>query len=471
MSGVKETYVQLRSSEHARLMQGLRRQDDLDSALKAARRERDSVQQDLRRQQEAMERRGREFEQRLKGVSDEVRRVESGFNQKLAQQAQEFRQGMASLAQRLDTRLDQQREEYLDLIERQGRQFDTAMREQRRELEQQIGALATEIARKEGAKRERAGQWLADTRGLLDLIGREYRHDKFKPGALDRLRGELILAEGNVRAGDYEAAIGGIQRTFLEAQYLRQELEARELEWNAHLTMARRSAAEVLATCDAQDSCRFLLETEEGAEEVAGEVDFWTEGGLTRLRTEAAAEARRLDAAEPLTLEALKESIARSGQWREECLALAERAKEALIASQLRNNMAQTIIGTLEGAGWAVADSTYAGEDFRRAVHVRLEHLGGDEMVTVIAPEQAQGAIRNRLDVFFYDRTTNDEANRERRLTAITGHLEAEGLSCGRPQCAPGTERVAEPPREHLDLERVRRAPAGAGGSGGVGAR
>lgn len=238
-----------------------------------------------------------------------------------------------------------------------------------------------------------------------------------------------------------------------------QWIEKQERQFRDALQQARYGVAQVLASCDAQYACRFTFETEEGVEEVAGEVDFWTQGALTQLRQRAEAEMKRLEAPDDLTLYDLKQSAAQSEAQYAETLQLAERAKEALLASQLRNNIGQTIGEALAEANWEVTDAAYQGEDFRGAVHVKLANLQGDELLTIITPEEGQGGeIRNRINISFFDRSCNDETFREERLKAITGMLQEDGLECGRPVCAPGTENRPCEDEERLDFERVRKA-------------
>lgn len=238
-----------------------------------------------------------------------------------------------------------------------------------------------------------------------------------------------------------------------------QWIEKQERQFRDALQEARLGVAQVLASCDAQESCRFTFETEDGVEEAAGEVDFWTQGALTQLRQQAEAEMRRLDAPDDLTLYDLKQSTARSEAQYAETLQLAERAKEALLASQLRNNIGQTIGEALAEANWEITDAAYQGEDFRGAVHVKLANLQGDELLTIITPEEGQsGEIRNHINISFFDRSCNDETFRENRLKAITGMLQEDGLECGRPVCAKGTENRPCEDESRLDFERVRKA-------------
>jgi hypothetical protein len=486
MSGVKDAIVNLRQSEYNRIMNSCRRADNIEAGISSRLEQANSrLRQQMDNQLGQMQQRHNRFEGALSNMSGEMRRIEKqnqanlrrmakdfnhGMNRldkKIQQQQREYRQKFAEHDQHLaahDRMLEQQaeaireqRNEYLTLIQQQGEHFAQALDQQRRELQGQIQTIQEHIKAKEQHAQGQAQQWLQDTEALLKGIDESYDHQKFKPGELAKLQNELLMAQNNIAQGHYEAAISTTQRTYLHTQELRLELERLTLEWNAYLTAARQNAAEVLAACETYQTAQFTFDTEEGAEEVAAEVDFWTHGALSKLREQVAEEQNRLDKPDTLSLEDLKQSIARSEQRRLESEQLVEQAKEALIASQLRNNIAQSIEAALQNAGWEVVDSCYQGEDFRGALHVKLQDLSNDELVTIITPEEAADkTIRNRLNIQFFDKSRNDEQFRQERLKRIVDKLTEEDLQCNQPQCAPGTENQPARDVEQLDFDKVR---------------
>ncbi|HDN26555.1 MAG TPA: hypothetical protein ENG03_05580 [Thioploca sp.] len=454
MSGEKDAIVNLRQSEYNRMMNSCRRADNLEAGINSRLEQASSrLTKQMDSQIGQIQQRHNRFESALSNMSGEMQRIEKANQTRLRSLANDFQKGLKTL----DKKINQQRNEYISLIQQQGEHFAQALDEQRRELQGQIQTIQEHIVVKEQHAQGQAQQWLQDTQALLNAIDESYNHQKFKPGELAKLRNELQIAENNIAQGHYEAAISTTQRTYLHTQELRLELERLTLEWNAYLTAARQNATEVLAACDTQQTAQFTFDSEEGAEEVAAEVDFWTHGALSNLRKQVLEEQQKLDNPENLSLEDLKQSIANSEQRRLESEDLVEQAKEALIASQLRNNIAQSIEAALENAGWDVVDATYEGEDYRGTLHVKLQNLATDELVTIISPEETPDkTIRNRLNIHFFDKNTNDEEFRQERLKRIMASLGDEGLDCSQPQCAPGTENRAANDVEKLDFDKVR---------------
>jgi hypothetical protein len=486
MSGVKDAIVNLRQSEYNRMMNSCRRADNLEAGISSRLEQASSrLTKQMDSQIGQIQQRHNRFESALSNMSGEMRRIEKDNHARLRSFANDFQKGLKTLDKKVNQQrrehkqkfaeqdkhlaahdrileehaeaIREQRHELLTLIEQQGEHFAQALNEQRRELQGQIQTIQEHIVTKEQHAQGQAQQWLQDTQALLKVIDESYEHQKFKPGELAKLQNELQIAENNISQGHYEAAISTTQRTYLHTQELRLELERLTLEWNAYLTAARQNAAEVLAACETHQTAKFTFDSEEGAEEVAAEVDFWTYDALSKLRQQVAEEQQKLDNPDNLSLDELKQSIAHSDQWRQESEELVEQAKEALIASQLRNNIAQSIEAALENAGWDVVDATYEGKDYRGAMHVKLQNLATDELVTIITPEEASDkTIRNRLNINFFDKNTNDEAFRQERLKRIIESLGEEGLDCSQPQCAEGTENQAANDVEKLDFEKVR---------------
>ncbi len=433
MSGVKDSYVQLRASERDRLMASARRADNMESNYQHALRNAEArMQREMSGQLANIGRRHDRFENALSGMSDNMRRMERENTQRLRNLSTEFQE--------------------------QGEWFSNALAEQRQALEGQIQDLNQRIETEKQGKADRASQWAQNTRALLEAVDQAYRHEKFRPGELQKLRDELAFTESNIRNGDFESAISKSQETYLRAQTLRMALEQLELEWQAHLNAARRGAAETLALCEAQKVAEFLWE--ESGESVKAEVDFWTDGKLSALRARAEAEEKRLEAADALSLQDLQQSVVESGQMREAVILLVEQAKEALLASQLRNDIGEAIEEVLTEAGWQLSDATYQGEDLREAMHVKFKHHNGlDELVTIISPERTpDNGFRNKLSVSFFDHSSNDETLRRARVETMTQILREEGLDCTPPQAAPGMEQQASGDVRQLDFEAVRRA-------------
>lgn len=420
------------------------------------------------RMQEGFKEVGRQINDVHHRIDDTNKRMKAGFD-RADRRIGQVQSNVDALGRHVDSELHRQRREYTGLIEEQGRVFQqeiqqqnqiftTALEEQRQVLQSQINKVAGHIQRKEVNEQKAARILLEDIRQVLDNIDKNTRHEKFKPGALDKIKTDLSLAENSYQSGHYQAVISSVQERYIEAQELRLELARLEHEWNMYLLQAKTSAAEVLAHCETQEATSFTIDTEEGSEEVAAEIDYWTDGKLTTLRQKVEMEIKQLDSDE-ISLESLKESIAKSTEWMQESEEITEEAREALVKSQVRQNISQSVADSFEGTGWYVTDSTYQGKDQRSSLHVKFESPTGDEIVTIVHPEKAlDGEIRNRLEVNFFDKS-NDERFRHARIKEMHERMREEGVDVAAPQTRAGYE--TGPGDESVrDFERVREQQA-----------
>jgi hypothetical protein len=460
MSGEKE--VRLREGEYHRLMRAARQVDSDQSRIGNINRQLERAQQRIADNQRAAERRQRAFEHTVGALSGELRETTRDFQRRLARQQQEFAKSIKQVNQRIDhqhaefsarfeqvdQRLDDQRREYLDLLAEQAAQ---------------VQAQFDRIARQERNARACAEQWLGDATILLDYIAEHQRHQQFAPGELQVLMGELSIARANLEQGHHEAAISTGQQLYGKALRLQAEIEMRALEWDAYYSEALTGARRQLAELESQETARWTFDTDQGSQELDAEIDYWTDGALTRLkgRVEQALTALEGQPAE-LTLDDLRRHIDGNQQAQAELEGVVTAAKERLIASQLRVTIAQELLDELESSGWTLDECVWEGEandgkGWKNSYHLRLRDLGNNEMVTVILPEDTpSGTIENRVQFAYYPHDNNDARFAANQTARLNDTLRALGLSQQPLQCVPGHERTIRGNEERRDFERIR---------------
>ena len=262
------------------------------------------------------------------------------------------------------------------------------------------------------------------------------------------------------------AALAVAQVVFVDSKELEIRLSQLEFEWNSYLAEASRRSEETIAACEAQANCKFSfdskalnLEVDAPAVEVAAEIDYWTRGGLTELLTRTRHELGKVFKPEvnALTVDDLRKLAERSQELRTDLDRLTGQARQALIASQLRHNIARRIETALGDEGWEVIDSAFEGEDQRDALHVKLGHQNGAEVVAEICPQAASdSAISNLVSVSFFDDGVTNHRLIDTRLRHVLESVATEGVEIGSPTCAPGFERSLRGPESARDFERVR---------------
>lgn len=443
MSGEKE--VRLREGEYRRLMNAAHQVENEQSRASALEGQLRQAQRQIDEQRRAADRRHQEFERSIGNLSAELQATTRDFQARLTEQGAEF----ARRVGQLDQRLDEQRREYRSLIA-----------EQAAHVEQQFARIAAQ--RRSAA--QLAGQWLADAQTILDYIEQHQRHQQFASGELDDLKQKLLMGRGNLAAGHEQTAIGTGQDLYGEALKLQAEIEFRQQEWDAWYGEALTQVRAQLAALEVQQVARWSFDTEQGAQDLNAEIDYWSDGALSALKARLTDSLHRLEQGRAtLTLADLKAEVEANRPVQAELEQIVTSAKERLIASQLRVNIAQDILGELEEQGWELQEHVWEGQDlddgkgWKNGYHLKLRHRGGNEMITIVLPEETPlGSIENRVQFAYYPKNHNDATFAAQQTRELSETLAQLGLTQQGLQCVPGHERTIRGDEARRDFAKVR---------------
>jgi hypothetical protein len=460
MSGVKRITVDAnqwsRAQQAAARLREVNR--EIPGMLDAVRRENqaaiDRATAEVRARQDAVD-------QALAGLSEQTRKIEAQTRQRIRAQETRLRGELSDTARQL-------REESRAALEDQERRFAAGLAKERQERVRETKELRDGLAALQNHRdqaRSAAATYVADARLMRDAIDRELPHERFAPGRLAELSSRLDFAEENVGQDRGEAALAQAQEIYLQLSELRAEVELRDQEWQA-MRLAAGAAITLLqqqvrvnTTPDAVD---------EKGEKIDGytlDVDFWSEGELTELSETAAQLAARLtDTSRPPSVAELREIADRAaagGELDEKLTSVVATAQARQIASQVRANLAELVVSTLEetaGYAWEEGQAIYAGGDERQAFYAKVRHLDNSEIVVEVAPDD--GGKSCTLRILSYDAGLPDEEERVRRAHAVADSLRAHGLQAGLPAAD------AEQPDPGLANFDVLRRPAPSSRSG-----
>ncbi len=455
MSGRKETFVRIEESEWRRTQQAAARLRDVRADLpKVIEGVREQACRDAQQAVEAVRQRQRSAEQAISRFSAQARELESEVNRRLSEQTRQMFDSVESTATRL-------RGETRDALATQERALRSALAQERRRRERDVGELRSGLAelavdRKRAA--EVAGRWLRDACSVRDLIRETLPFDRYAPGRLEALERDLVAVKDVLDSGLGEAALAGAQRAYHGLSDLRVELEWADREWHL-VRAAARDALLVVQGLIEQNANRVAVDAEgEELPDVPLDVDYWSNGALSRLRAEvASAFDLATNEASPPGTDAMRELVEQRAPAFEQRLAeIVEEAGLSQLGSQLRANIADIVVQTLIDNGFSLADATYGGDDYRNAFFAKVEHPDGGEVVVDVSPSAA-GPIACELKVLSFDRDTGSDEIRTARALELTAALREHGLDTGVPQPADG-----EPDARYRDIESIRRTAPGA---------
>jgi hypothetical protein len=383
---------------------------------------------------------------RLSQLSKYARQVEASTTQRINAARNELMNEVAEATETL-------RGETRQLMERQEQRFSAAMSAQRAEHKRDIADVQAQINRD---RHQRAGILESarivaqDARVMHDAIAAMMPHARYAPGELEKLTSRLALVEQNLTAGAGEAALSSAQESYLALSELRTEIMLRDTEWQSGHLAAVAVVTGLRGQIGASEHID-LVDEEAGI--VADlDVDYWSDGELSRIRAEADQLAARLaDEVNPPSLEELLQiaqgtaadldaalsdaiAVARARQW----------------ACQVRVNVAEQVVQVLEQNTLFNLESepVFAGDDQRGAFYSKLRSEDDSEIVVEVAPDETGESCVIR--VFSYESGVPDQRVQDARTAAIARVLSEEGLSAT-PSCKPG-----DPDPAYRDLKRLR---------------
>jgi hypothetical protein len=421
---------------------------NLPSMLEAVRRDQE---EQLSRVSAAVQARQDAVERSLASLSEQTKKLEAQTSRRVRAYAAGLRAEMRDAEMKLGAEMRRS----LDAQEERWRSELAREREAREEENQEVRADLATLRGSRERQLAAATDLLNDAQLLAQAIADNLPHDRFAPGRLAALRRRIEQAEDNLASGAAEVALGQAQELCLQLHELRAEVELRDQEWC--LAQADAMSATTVLLEQIQLNSRLDVTDEQTGERLDGvtlDVEFWSEGELAELRGRAEELAGRTAASsDQASLADLRKII------EEEVPALDERLTEIVglagarqYASQVRVNLAEFVVGTLEdttGFAWEEGQAVYAGGDPRGAFYSKLRHLDNSEIVVEVAPDE--DGHSSVLRILSFDAGTPDEEERVRRTHVIVDRLRGEGLAVG-----PPAAEQAEPDPTLADFDRIR---------------
>ncbi|MCD9194386.1 hypothetical protein [Streptomyces albireticuli] len=451
MSGRKR--IQVDESEWFRTRRQAARLKDVQRALPGMLDDiRRRTHADLERVFGVVEERQRTVEQAVQGLSDRARELESRTQERLRAQARRMAEELRATAGEL------RRETAEDLAEQEHR-LQEEIAAERRERRREVGRLAEEVGELV-LDRERAAalahEAISDARAMHLLVHTAFPAD-VHPHArrTDSLAEQLDRAAETLGRGRSDAALATAQSVYQGLSDLLQELERHDRERRrdrvraGELLLHVQHLIKVNAVQDVREA-----EGEEPTDAVL-DVEYWSGGELTRLRAETARLQERVgDEERPPDTGELRDILEHRVPELEQRLAeTVERAGRRRQESQMRVNLAGSVVGTLEEiTGYELTDGTYSGDDQREAFFAKLVHRNGNEIVVEVAPAGTGGGTAV-LRVLSYDRDTTARDELTTRGHEVARGLRDRGIAASDPEAEDG-----EPDPAYRDFDALRRA-------------
>ena len=473
MSGRKSANVTISEDCYNEMLDNTRRADD---ARRAAERRIAEAREQNRAQRERFEQQQQDMQEEyragLDDLSSAIRDAEEEQNRRLdqvrVQAANDRRKAAEDLAAlgrdvthrieaqgaRFQHALDRQGAELRKTIDEQAATFERALGDHRREVKAALNKIEQDIQSDKARQRAIAVSQIEDIEKLFRLMRTQRDHERFAPGELDKIESKFSHCRTDLDSGNSPAAFANARERYFEYQELRQRVAERQAEWEAYLAEVQRLAEDTSGAMAATEGAKYTF-SDDSSQQVEAQIDYWSEGKLEDFNNRLKDHLARLETPEELSTDDLKELMNALAPMEGELSGIVADAKERLVQSQMRQNIAASILDSFKGTPWQLDDSTYQHEDFRRGLHLKLKNASDEHIVASVMPVgNAQGGMRSNVEINFYDRL-NDDRLRQARLKDMNDRLRQEGVEVGQFECQDGSQ--GRPGAEEMrDFARLR---------------
>ena len=324
-----------------------------------------------------------------------------------------------------------------DQIEHWSNQVLSEIQEEHRARQMELLHLHRRIEDNEHSARQHqalAEHWSESALILLDFIQNHYPIALFGRAKYQRILNELAAAEESYSTAAFQAALSDYQRIYFQLSDLRIELERRLARWNHLYQQALVEASAYLTVVERSAQVQAVdLEGQEISERV--DVDLWTQGGYSDLMQRSQALVAQLESGmEHNPTRALQQILSHDlPALREEFTDLVHQARMAVLSSQLRINIADLVVQSLEAQHFVFSEGHYDAEDMRRAYSASLKNLAGEEVVIQVHPHGTD-SLENDLHIISLDRSQSTEHDFRRRFMEVQTSLTESGLVVEQPR-------------------------------------
>ena len=431
MSGIKDVPVKIMKSEWDRMVNNARCVEETNAQLMKRQKKAENAINAANERAANLE---RTLNQEINGLNEEMRQMAREQNRRFSEQANEFNSKIQKQAADFNGKLENQKRELQSSINEVSQQAE----KNRQVLQNQINVISSKIEAKEKNAKKLAEFWISQTQAYINDI-KQYRHEMFTPGQLERLEGKLKQMLSDINNGMYEAAISTARGLFNDAVDLKEAVLNAETEWLYYHGLFQKVLADTEANLDYRKSMQFTFATEDGNETVDANINYWTENALDLIEEKFAQIKQKASKPNEISIDKLKEMTEALGHINDEMEITEAKAKEALISSQFRAEIASKLVEVLKKQCWECKedDIAYEGGDYNEKVHVKLSDIKGNEIVAVITPD---GNMANNVELNFFN-IDNDEGFRQTQLESLQKSLKEGGdLEIGAPVCRKGYE-------------------------------
>ena len=463
MSGRKYTTVTISTEERNRLLERERElskiRKDLPQIIRDAVR---TAEQNAEARIRPIQERQAAYQRALQEASNTIRRVEIDAANRIANQAQKAKEENERIKRELQRELDHVRKEQI----KQDQQIQARIHILDKKIEDEAKTLKTEINKEREARRKAdaeirqeiddikedrqrsrvlAQERIHDCNVIAGFIRGHYQHERFAPGALERIETSIASAQNVLNGKSYEAALAISTTSVNDLSELRIRLEELEAEWSRLRTQASILAEAMLEAINEKR----VIHQVEGSEEIR-QADYWVQGKLKSFEEKISGILETVkDENTSLTSQNLHEIIDSMPDKQDHLEAILQAAYESVMRSQHRAEIAACAAQELiTNNGFKKVGATYDGKDMRGEVVAIVDNILGDKVVITVGTTEDGECIT----IDSIESSPRSPEEHRKQMDAIRDSIIEAGYEVDIPR-----EVSQKPSNKNADLEEVER--------------
>ncbi len=293
-----------------------------------------------------------------------------------------------------------------------------------------LSAKINEIGENRSAKKEIAKVWIYSAEALNTYLFENFLANDLDAKNIKQAQVRIDQAIQNIENDLPEAAIAQSQSAYVELSNIRINMEKRKEQLQLLFMNSELILLKLLEEIDQNEHCPVLdLDGQILPYEI--NVDFWVNGALFALRDKLINIRENLLAGNLNSLKLLNKLVRRIlPDIKTQIEEMVYRARVEVINSQLRMNIADTVVKALFNQGYYLQETNYQSQDMRDSYYARMINYEGNQILVRVDPgEIPQG--KNELHLFADD--TEQKTAHEIRLRSleIQKAIENTGLTIG----------------------------------------
>lgn len=425
MSGYKRTIVSISRADYQKMHEAEIQNRLLQKSLDEVLDEMDQhntvfAWQELERFQSRQE----DLQRSLGQYNQDLNRIEMEYGQRLVDQQQEYLQILqsshSSLREELNDRLEMQNQVFCDILASE--QADRAHQIQNLQTQ-----LQEEIANR-GQLLEVTANWLQSSNLMADFLQNNYLIPAHLQTAFNQANQALTFAASNLAAGAAEASLAQAQNAYQLYSTLRIQLDQEEL---ASMQLRSAVVGELLKFSRLLDDSSAVPAIDLQGNELSQtiDIDWWCQGEYSQLRMEVNENLSVLQDPTQEVQDAVLDEILNHTlpRWVDSLDEMILHARQLVLGSQLRINIADVVIQALEDEGFALQQGDYQHSDMRTAYHARVSNLAGNEVIIHVLPT-IENPTQNELHLENKDQAWISETELKQRAVEVASALNRRGL-------------------------------------------